>query len=73
MAYRGRTVKRCVPSAVWTMAPKGMTVAWLLVKRENVTWPVAVVAGRRVSPKSAIQLSRSLPVLVAARVSVRST
>ena len=66
------TANICAPSAVRTREPTGISAAELDVKRENVTTPVAATAGRRINVMSAIQLSRSAPLLVAARV-VRST
>src|SRR6478609_8428174 len=66
------TEKVCVPSGVRTNVPDGTRAAIVGVIRENVALPVALTAGSRVNVKSAIQLSRSAPVLVAARVA-RST
>jgi hypothetical protein len=62
------TAKVREPSAVFTCAPTGIRAELAGVKRENVTGPVDATAGRRVSEKSAIQLSSAEPWLVAARV-----
>ena len=62
------TVNCCVPSAVCTVAPTGTRTCWVVVNREKVTIPVAATAGKRVTPKSATQESRSAPLDVAARV-----
>jgi hypothetical protein len=50
-------------------APTGINAAKPAVARLNVTKPEAATAGNLVSPKSPIQLSKSAPLLVAARVS----
>jgi len=69
------TVKLIEPSCVLTTVPAGTNASMDPEYLENVTIPLATAAGNLENEKSAIQLSRSAPVLVAARVvcSVSST
>src|SRR3954451_5104272 len=65
------TSKVCELSPVVTRVPMGISAGVVDDNREKLTWPTAGVAGSLTTEKSCIQLSRSFPTEVAARVAWR--